>query len=213
MTSYWFSFFFPWLLVFSVFQYLTLRGTQERQTQWPLFLGFGLAAAVVVVLPIQGIPLGRWMAGLNFQPSIPLLGLIVHRVWKSSFQTELFRPEDRKASWLCGGVMGTALYPLALGAGHLDPYALGWNFTVLFPIIALLTVMLIWNRNRFGLLLLFSIIACDLHLLESPNFWDYLIDPLFWLLSLTFLATSALKQMRGRKTCSPVENPVEKACH
>ena len=162
----------------------------------------------MVLCPVQGIPLGRWTTGLNLQPSIPLLGLLANQIWGGAFHKELFRSDDRKAGWIFGSVAGTGLYPLALGLGNFDPYSLGWSFTVLFPVVALTTVILIWKRNRFGLLLLLSILAYDLRLLESPNFWDYLVDPLFWLISPALLMKSGLKIIRR----STVGHPGEKAC-
>jgi hypothetical protein len=155
--------------------------------RWRL-LGLGLASAVVVSLPVDGIPLGRWLAGLNLPPSIPLLGFLAGQVWRDFAGTELFRAKDKQAGWIFGGLAGTVLYPFALGLGNFDPYAWGWSWSALFPIVAASTMYLIWNKNRFGLLLLLSILAYDARWLESPNFWDYLVDPLYWLLSLALLA-------------------------
>ena len=42
-----------------------------------------------------------------------------------------------------------------------------------------LTAWLIWKRNRFGLLLLLAVTAFHLGLLESTNYWDYLLDPVY----------------------------------
>ena len=209
--SYWFSFVFPWLLVLWFLHSLasglssflskkasrgrrnacaiTPDGSRDacRKTRWFAFLGFALAAVGVVLSPVGGIPLGRWLAGPNLHPSLPLLAHLVGLVWKAAFGRDLFRPQDREAAWVFGAVMGTVLYPLALGLGKFDPYSWGWSFSVLFPIIALTTIVLIWRGNRFGFLLILSILAYDLHLLESPNFWDYLVDPIYWLLSLGLL--------------------------
>src|SRR5207249_9964750 len=104
-----------------------------------------------------------------------LLCFLAGLIWKGLFRSELFRAKDRNAGWIFGSVAGTALYPLSLGLGKFDPYALGWTFSALFPIIGLLTIYLVWRGNRFGVLLLLSIFAYDLRCLESPNFWDYLV--------------------------------------
>jgi len=193
------SFLFPWLLVVWLLQVLA-----RRPGNWRWLLGFGLVALVLVLLPVRGIPLGRWVAGLNYQPSIPFLGCLAALVWKNSFQTEIFRPEDKWAGWIFGGIVGTVLYPLALGLGNFDPYAWGWTFSALFPVAAVITIVLIWKGNRFGILLFLSVVAYDLHLLESNNFWDYLVDPIYWLLSFWMLANAALKKLRRGKIVAAV---------
>ena len=94
--------------------------------------------------------------------------------------------------------MGSVLYPLALGLGKFDPYGLGWGSTGFFAVTALVTIVLLWRENRFGILLFFSIAAYDLRCLESTNFWDYLVDPLYWLLSLCVLSVAGLSRVRRR---------------
>ena len=210
---YLFSLVFPWLLVLWLVQALALllrsrlnSGIKKTQCQgWRALLGFGLASAAIVFLPVGGIPLGRWVAGLSLPPSLPLLGLLAGQVWRNLFDDELFGPEDRHAAWVFGALAGTFLYPLAMGLGSFDPYALGWNWTVLFPVTALLTIYLIRRQNHFAFLLLASIIAYDLHWLESPNFWDYLVDPVYWLISVCLLAKGVWERIRGKKPVAPAE--------
>jgi len=198
VMSYAYSFLFPWLLAFWLCHSLATRlglagGGRAR---WGVLAGSCLASAAAVLLPIRGIPLGRWLAGLNFQPSLPLLCLAVGLVGKDVLQKTLMRPSDMKAGWIFGGTMGTALYPLALGLGSFDPYSWGWSFSPLFLITALITILLIVRRNPFGWLLLLAVLAYDLRVLESPNFWDYLVDPVYWLLSLGMLTLAGVKQIR-----------------
>ena len=64
--------------------------------------------------------------------------------------------------------------------------------------LALITIALMLRSNRFGWLLLVSVVAYDLRVLESPNFWDYLVDPVYWLLSLAMLTLAVLKESRDR---------------
>jgi hypothetical protein len=184
----------------SIQQWLWHDAPHAPRWKWRPLLAFGFVSAVVVSLPVRGISLGRWLAGLNLPPSIPLLGFLAGQVWQDFAGTELFRAQDRQAGWIFGGLAGTVLYPLALGLGNFDPYAWGWTLSALFPIVAVVTMYLIWTRNRFGVLLLLAILACDARLLDSPNFWDYLVDPVYWLLSLALLAKGALKKNR----CLPI---------
>src|SRR5207248_3200046 len=99
--SYPLSFLFPWLLVLWLLQVLA-----RRRGGWRSRLGFALAALIVVLLPVRGIPLGRWLAGLNLQPSLPLLGLLSNLICKNSFQVELLRPKNKAAAWIFGSIAG-----------------------------------------------------------------------------------------------------------
>jgi len=212
--SYLFSFVFPWLLVFWFLQKLAFASTsrlkhESRPSRFFLF-ALALLSLGIIMLPVGGIPLGRWLAGPNLSPSIPLLGLLTEQVLQGFFGRELFRPGERQAAWIFGALVGTLLYPFAMGLGSFDPYALGWGWSALFPIIALLTIYLIWKQNRFALLLLVSIVAYDLRWLESPNFWDYLVDPVYWLLSTCVLVKGVWERISSKKAakleerlCSP----------
>jgi len=91
------------------------------------------------------------------------------------------------------------LYPLALGWGKFDPYGWGWYFSPLFLAGATLTGLLVWRNNRFGLLLLLSILAFHLRLLESTNYWDYLLDPVYCLVSVFALGRRLIARFRRPK--------------
>jgi hypothetical protein len=88
------------------------------------------------------------------------------------------------------------LYPLALGLGKFDPYEWGWSFSPLFAGVAVLTGWLVWKQNRFGILLLLAIVAYHLQLLESTNYWEYLLDPVYCLLAIL-----ALSYLLVRRCC------------
>jgi hypothetical protein len=57
------------------------------------------------------------------------------------------------------------------------------------------TATLIVTGNRFGLVLGLGVLAFDLRLLESQNLWDYLVDPVFALVSLIALARGAVRRV------------------
>jgi len=90
------------------------------------------------------------------------------------------------------------LYPMALGLGSFDPYALGQGSYALAAVLLLLTVAAWAARQYFGALSLLAAVAAYLAgLLDSTNLWDYLIDPLisgyavYWWLRRAVSAASA----------------------
>ncbi len=151
---------------------------------WTSLLAPGVIAAVVLLIPIQGATVGRWTASVVASVSIPLAGLTALTVWGRAFGAQPLTPRERGTAWTFGAVAGLCLYPAALGAGSLDPYEWGWYFSPLFVASGLLTVWLIWRMNRFGLLLVLAVAAFQLQILESSNYWDYLVDPIYFAASL-----------------------------
>jgi hypothetical protein len=124
--------------------------------------------------------------------SVPLLACLTSAVAQQFFGIELLRRQDRRAAWLFGVVAGIVLYPLALGWGPYDPYVLGWVFGPLFAGMGLITAALLWKGNRFGVVLLLSIIAWYAGVPESANYWDCLVDPIYFAACLIALGWGLL---------------------
>lgn len=173
----------PWLaLVWCLQRVVRLLNLPLRGRA--LLIVAGAAAAAVMLVPVQGLVVARWVAGLNANFSIPLTALLALIVWDDVFERVAFSEQEWATAWGFGAIGGLALYPMALGLGAFDPYEWGWPFSPLFIALALLTAWLIWRGNRFGILLLLAAAAFQLRLLESTNYWDYLLDPVYSLVSL-----------------------------
>ena len=151
------------------------------------------AAAAAVFIPVDGMPLGRWLHGIDGGLSIPLLAVLLDRAveaWRA--RPLLDRPARAAAGWF-GLACGLALYPAALGLGGIDPYVLGWTSPVVMVAAAAVAAGLVWRGNRFGYVLLVAGLLWQLDVLESENAWDYLVDPIYFLLSPFGIAGSIRK--------------------
>lgn len=194
----------PWLLLVLGLQALLDRcGLKARG--WVRLLVLGLIAAGVFLLPVQGISVAGWVRGVNANFSPPFTALIAVAVWEIEFRRKWFAKADWTAAWMFGMVAGLALYPFALGWGSFDPYEWGWSFSPLLVASAVLTALLLWKQNRFGLLLLLAIVAYHLRLQESANYWDCLLDPVYCLVSILALAWHLLilAKRGGTKAACP----------
>jgi hypothetical protein len=158
-----------------------------RKRGWPRLLLLAIVAGGLLRVPIHGFSIGDWVLGLSADFSIPFMGLLGVAVWECEFQRKVFTKPNWTAAWIFGVVAGLGLYPFALGWGSFDPYGWGWSFSPLFAIAGVMTAVLLWKQNRFGILLLLAAAACQLHLLESSNYWDYLLDPVYCLTSIVGL--------------------------
>ncbi|SNX29330.1 hypothetical protein SAMN06295945_1701 [Polynucleobacter meluiroseus] len=79
---------------------------------------------------------------------------------------------------VCITLIALVFYPLALGYGMFDPYALGYSSMSL--LLAVLVFALIWALVGWigGVwILALAILAWSTHWHESRNLWDYLMDP------------------------------------
>lgn len=194
------SFAAPTLMLMILF-HAVARSLGRNLQGWKWFGGLTLLALGVLLLPVRGLPLARWLAGLIDHWSVPALALLAGKVAWDFFGFELLRGEDRRAAWLFGAVIGIALYPLALGVTAFDPYSLGWHFGPLLAGVGIATLVLEWHRNRFGLVLLIALGAWILRVPESGNYWDCLVDPIYFLVSLSVLGVSLW--LRARIALAP----------
>jgi len=176
----------PWLVLTLCLQ-RAARWIGLTRRGWALLEWPGAIALAVLLVPIDGLALARWVAGLAANVSIPFTGLLAVAVWEGAFERRVSSRRDWNPGWGFGALAGLALYPFALGVGGVDPYEWGWRFSALFVAMGTLTAWLIWKQRWFGYVLLLAAIAFHLRLLESSNYWDYLVDPAYCLVSLIAL--------------------------
>jgi hypothetical protein len=153
-------------------------------------------STAVSIIPIKNISLAKWVMGVNANFSIPLTILIIALIWNNIPHKAMVDKSFFQTAWIFGFLTGLFLYPMGLGLGNYDPYQLGWGFSWWFVIVFILTIVLLYKKNYFAILLIASILAFDFHLLESTNFWDYLIDPAYFILSFYFLAFQLVKERK-----------------
>jgi hypothetical protein len=150
--------------------------------QLPGRLRAGLTVLVVCIIlaaPLNGLILAGYVRGFFGDFSAVSWMVMLAAVIRRAGGPTLLDAADRRRLWWLAAIGGAVLYPMTAGLTVFDPYALGYQPLVL--VIALVPIML-WLaviRSRLLWLLALAVLAFDLHLLESPNLWDYLLD--FWL--------------------------------
>jgi len=169
---------------------------------WRPTLILGFLSALVVVIPLGGLPLARWLISINANFSISLTALVFSKVWENASGIRLLDRKGFLGSSMFGLLAGLALYPMALGLGRFDPYEFGWSFSWLFVLLMVITVILLFMKNRFGVVLAASILGYDLQLLESANLWDYLVDPFFVFISGVMLGGRLIRGVRSKRNHS-----------
>ena len=197
MIIYLFSYVFPAFLVLYLLGKLS-RYVKTGLSGRSLLMINSCLAALAVMIPINGLPVGRWVYSLNANVSVVFTVILLHKILADYLGFDLLDKTARKTAWIFGALVGISFYPFALGIGMIDPYEWGFSFSGLFLAAMVLTLVLFYKQNRFGWALLAAILGLNLGLLESINLWDYLIDPYYFLFSMGIFITFLTKRFLSK---------------
>lgn len=148
----------------------------------------GMVAALLALglfLPVYGLSIAQWLRSVVGDLSVLTLVVFLNILAQRLFNHNLLAPATRSNLLLGVVLVGAVFYPLALGVSAFDPYRLGYA-PVLLPVLLCLASIVAWVKARrdLAIILLLPLIAFNLHLLESTNLWDYLLDPVLLIYAL-----------------------------
>lgn len=166
---------------------------RRRVPRWMLAV-----AAAAAIVPVAGLPAGRWLHGLGLSFSVPLLVVLADFAAGGPDDRRILDAGARRAATWFGVLAGLLLYPAALGLGRFDPYVLGWTTPGVPVAVALLGGTLALIGNRFGHVLLAAGVMWQIGCLESDNAWDYVVDPLYAMLAAVNLVGAGFAEWIGR---------------
>lgn len=137
-----------------------------------------------------GLPVVAYVRGISADLSITMLVVACLSLRQRLAGSVVIEKRESEAVLFTVAAAAIFLYPLALGIGNWDPYRLGWGTLGMWS--ACLVSGLIFWVFQFRLLavtLSLALLAWTAGLMESTNFWDYLIDPWLsvWALGCVFL--------------------------
>ena len=136
-------------------------------------------------VPLFGLTVAQWLRSVVGDVSVISTVLFVHIIMQRLFSIKLIEDESKKAGLLAIIAVGIVFYPLALGLGFYDPYQLGFSPLYMSLLLCLLSLLAWFSARRsLAVIILLPLLAFNLHLLESGNLWDYLIDPIVLIYAL-----------------------------
>jgi hypothetical protein len=176
---------------------LLWAGTSWRVARRHRAIQGGCAAATLLLLfvPFGGMPLWNWAFSFCPNPSLPMLGMVCAALWSRLGGVAVFKPEDWRLLIGFGAIAGTVLYLHPFARSGFDLYYWGWHHDVAVWSMAALALTALAFGNRAGVLFLAGLIAYELQALESHNGWDYLVDPIFWLICLGLSAVHGVRRL------------------
>jgi len=172
-----------------------LTVTRGAWTGLPLAAGLGVLAFCGAAFPLGDFTLWRWLMSVHANPSVLFVGFLTAYVGSRLMGRPWLTVGDRLTAYLIAFVVGGVLYGSATGYLRPDLYAWAWESEGVVAGTGVLAAVLIVKGNRIGILLVVALAAHVADLIESDNVWDYLIDPIFWLLSLYGLAHGAITRV------------------
>ncbi len=162
------------------------------------------AVAVVLagaLVPLGGLPLAGYLRGAIGDLSVVSLLLLALYLGRLLADRHGRGPAvvARRQLQLAVAPVAAVFCPLALGWGSFDPYRLGYGSYGLLA--ALLVLALGAAARRMALLvaaIALAVLAWSLGWYESPNLWDYLMDPLLAAYAIAGAAWQGVCRLRGR---------------
>ena len=163
-------------------------------------LAVAIACAVIVFVPIAGVPVGGYIRGVFGAFSLPTLALLLSVAVGPVGGSVLLGRRDAVAVLGTGAVLAVMLYPSALGFLPADFYGLGYAPGGLAVLLLLITAGLyVAGRRRAALVFVVAAIAFHLRAFASPNLWDYLTDPYLPLAAVVALIVWPMRVVRRRR--------------
>jgi hypothetical protein len=135
---------------------------------------------IVISIPVWGVSLAGLVRGITGDLSITTLVMLMLALARSFSDRVLVEDSNRRLTLQAIAIAAVVFYLFALGFTMFDPYRLGYGN--LWFMLALLGLA-VWSCLRYSTLMALcialAVAAWSAGWYESPNLWDYLLDP--WL--------------------------------
>ena len=151
----------------------------------PLILGFW---------PLRETDFSGFILAHTGTLSVPIFILLLLELLTAWGLTHSHCPRHRRNANIIWVMCGILVYPSAMGFIQADIYALGYLKSMSWCVLALSGIALIGRQKILALCLAAAVLVQQLKLLESPNLWDYLIDPWLCLAAAFQLVSNAFRK-------------------
>jgi hypothetical protein len=160
-------------------------------------------------LTISDRSLFEWAVSAIERPSAPgLLLMIIFAHSAATGRSYLLVPEFRFGTAILM-LAGLLLYPGAIGFLNYDTYVVGYSGYLLPLLLAAIVGYAIYRRYLLvALALNIGVLGFLLSAGRSLNLWDYVIDPVAWLLAIGSWMAIAVTLLRRKPSATPARRLV-----
>ncbi len=159
------------------------------RNQPSLRIGAPLVLLATAFLPLGDPAPSAYLYAYTGALSLPTLALVSALIGRRLWSLDILPQQDRSAMLTGAAAAGLPLYPMALGLGPFDPYAMGFAGPLLPLLLAAAATAAWWRGLRTTAAVLLAVLGGWLLALgESQNLWDYLLDAWLWLYAMLWLA-------------------------
>lgn len=195
------------LILFTVAAALAAAFTKSP----PLRFGAGLAV-IAASLCVSAGPrsLFAWMVSAIERPSFPGFVLLAVLAISATTGRRVATSAEYRFATLMLALAGIALYPGATGFLNADPYVIGYSGYLLPTAVAIVIVYALWSGYFITALALnVGIAGFLLEAGASRNLWDYVIDPVAWIIGcgtwIALVIGFLIKRIIPAKVFAPVQ--------
>lgn len=148
---------------------------------------------ILLVLPLPDIAAAGVLRGMFGDFSYSTLVLLGLSLLGSLGNYRPFSSDQYRGTFAAIVIFALIFYPSSLGYGDIDLYSYGFGAEGVLAIVAVVG-LIAWQEENYLLVLLIAIasLSFSFKLLESDNFWDYLLDPMLALYALAYMLLSPL---------------------
>jgi hypothetical protein len=155
-------------------------------------------SALISLTPLGGISLTGYILSINPVFSVGSTCLLLAIVWKRFGGTSYLSKLDLLLFATWNIAVSLYLYISHLGFIGYDLYRYGYGFSLLFVLTACLTVLLALSKSPIAWIFISYILAYDLRLLHSDNFFDYITDGVLFIISVVILVSYIVQSIISR---------------
>jgi MFS family permease len=193
------------LIIFTVAA--AVAGLVTKSPAWRAAFGIaGVLGALLIAISTRSVL--EWTASAVERPSPPGLLLLVVLAIATITNRQLAISAEFRFGTLMLAVAGLVLYPAAVGFLDYDSYVLGYSGYLLPAAIAVVLAYAIY-RGYFiiALALNAAIFAFLFGARQSLNLWDYVVDPVAWIIATATWIAIAIKflvvRVSAKKALAP----------
>ena len=152
-----------------------------------------LFSLLIAIYPITGLSVSDYILSLNPCFSIGSMALLIIIICNRIWNRNLVNDKDLKRFVIWNIFISVFVFIPALGFTRMDIYALGYGSGLLFAVMALVTIFLVYQKSPLSYIFIGYIVAFNLKLLPSENFFDYITDGILFFISLGILLSRSYR--------------------